>query len=376
MKCSNKTCNKLYDLKCLAIQQQLFEDFTDEYKEKWVCPECCCTNPKRSNVNTPVRTPGITKSYTSDFDNVNMQRGSCKRTSLDALQSEDETKLLAELRVFRMEVISRLDNQATEIKQLRDLCYSVKTELCELQTKMRVIEEKIIRDDKHNTPVDGLTSRKQQWKNLATTGIKGQLSEAAANIDEKSKITYAEVMSGSIKNNNDSVVLVTQDKSNGKFGKGGATKTVKELPLQNYVTTVPTVTTETNSKVRGNEDNWTMVTKKQNRRQSKEIIRGQNTSVTHIQAIERMKHLHVWRLHPETTVESLSTYVRAVCGSEVTAKIEKVNHKTERGYASFIVGVPETFYNQLSQPSVWPVNVELSEWIWFRRYNKHPYKAS
>lgn len=233
-------------------------------------------------------------------------------------------------------------------------------------------------------------------KNLTATGIKGQLSEAAANIVEKSKITLAGVMSGSIKNNNtklalngatntvtgsavdvdDSVVLVTQDNSNIKFCKGGATKTVKELPIQTYVTTVPTVTTEMNSKVRENEDNWTVVKKKQKRRQSKEIVRGQNTSVTHIQAIERMKHLHVWRLHPETTIESLSTYVKAVCGSEVTAKIEKVNHKTERGYASFIVGVPEKFYNQLSQPSVWPVNVELSEWIWFRRYNKHPYKAT
>ncbi|CAH4037344.1 unnamed protein product [Pieris brassicae] len=47
--------------------------------------------------------------------------------------------------------------------------------------------------------------------------------------------------------------------------------------------------------------------------------------------------------------------------------IEKINHKTERDYASFIIGVPESEYNVLCQPENWPVNIECYDWVWFRR---------
>lgn len=104
---------------------------------------------------------------------------------------------------------------------------------------------------------------------------------------------------------------------------------VEESSIETNVSTVLTVSTKTNREAGGNESHWTIVKNKQKRRQSKEVLRGKNTSITEIQAIERMKHLHVWRLHPETTVENLSTYVEAVCDSEVKVKIEKVNLKME-----------------------------------------------
>lgn len=403
MKCSSENCNKWYDLKCLAIEQQLFEDFTEGYKEQWVCPECHCANPKRNNVDTPVRTPGMTKNCTTSdnyvSDNyVNMQRGS--RSKVDARQSESEseceTELLVELRLFRKEVTSRLDNQTTAIKQLHDLYYSVKTDLNEMQTKMRVIEEKINCDFKQNTTIDGLRSLYLQSKNIESTVTKEQPRMAPSIMDEKNKKTYAGVTGGSSKSNEtksqsgatkivkggfgapvetlESMVIGKQVNNHKKISKGGAMKIVQEPPIEKNESNIRTQSTDNDRKEEENEDNWTLVRNKQKRLQSKEIVRGQNTSITQIQAIERLKHLHVWRLHPETTVENLSSYVKDVCGFE--AKVEKVNHKTERGYASFIVSVSEKVYNQLSQPSIWPMNTEFSEWIWFRRYDKQPYKTN
>lgn len=86
-----------------------------------------------------------------------------------------------------------------------------------------------------------------------------------------------------------------------------------------------------------------------------------------IQATERKKHLHVWRLSTETTVEKLISHVKGTCGSDVFVKIEKIKHKTQRDYASFIITVPESAYEKLFQPDIWPVNTEFSEWIWFRK---------
>lgn len=395
MKCSSESCNKLYDLKCLAIEQQLFDDFTEEHKEQWVCPECHCANPKRNNADTPVRTPGMTKKGTTSVDcNVNMQRGS--RSKVYARQTEGETELLVELRAFRKEVTSRLDNQDKAIKQLQDLFYSIKTDLNEMQTKMRVIEEKIDCDYKQNTTIDGVRGRYLLSKNIETIVTKEQPEVTSAIMDEKNKKTYAGVSGGRNKSDEkisqsgatklvrsgfgtpidtlESIVISTQVNNHRKNSKGGATKIVQEPPIERNESNILTQSSETDRKEEENEDNWILVRNRQKRLQSKEIVRGQNTSITQIQAIERLKYLHVWRLHPETTVEKLSTYVKDVCGFE--AKVEKVNHKTERGYASFIISGSEKVYNQLSQPSIWPMNTEFCEWIWFRRYNKQPYKTN
>ena len=40
--------------------------------------------------------------------------------------------------------------------------------------------------------------------------------------------------------------------------------------------------------------------------------------------------------------------------------------KSERDYASFRVGVTLSNFEKLCDPEIWPVNVEYSEWIWFR----------
>lgn len=63
-------------------------------------------------------------------------------------------------------------------------------------------------------------------------------------------------------------------------------------------------------------------------------------------------YLYVWRLNTEITVEELTAYVKEVCDSDVSVKIERINHKTERNYAFFIITESEAVYVKLSHPEV------------------------
>lgn len=97
------------------------------------------------------------------------------------------------------------------------------------------------------------------------------------------------------------------------------------------------------------------------------IIRGCNTSVLRIKAVERKKYFHVWRLLTDTSVENLTDYVREILGSDSYIKVDKINHKTVRGYSSFRICVSDNNFEKLCDPSIWPKDAEFSEWVFFRR---------
>lgn len=94
-----------------------------------------------------------------------------------------------------------------------------------------------------------------------------------------------------------------------------------------------------------------------------------------IQGSERKKHLHVWRLKKDTTTESLEEHVKNICGQGIAISVEKIKHKTERDYSSFIIGVPESKYDVLCQPENWAVNIEFCEGVWFRKTTNKPNKT-
>lgn len=119
------------------------------------------------------------------------------------------------------------------------------------------------------------------------------------------------------------------------------------------------VTTEVGS-------NWIEVNRNKQVKVLNPVIKGGNSSNLQIKAVERKKHLHLWRLLPETTTDDLTQYIQSVLGKESYVKVDKINHKTERGYASFRVCVSESNFDQLCNPDIWPSNAEFSEWVWFR----------
>lgn len=370
IECSKKTCNKVYELKCLGIPTENFVTYSQEYKDQWVCPECICSQRKPSrNADTPVsRTSGQANTF-STSSNVNTQRGSRLKTA-ESPMMEQKSNLLEEIKDFRLEVISRLDSQTSIMDNMQEIFNCTKNELQELRLYVKVLEQK----------VDQVFALEKQMKELS---MRNQYLERQINVSKISRASVETVKCPKEALNYSEVVCKQPAKPMSHKSAASASDVTTSVAMKTVTQPMmcevsqakeqhlSTSEVEINSKA-DSDEGWNVVRKNKRKFQSKEVKRGQNSSLMEIQAMERKKHLHVWRLHPETTVESLTTHVKKVCGSEVDVKIEKIKHKTERDYSSFIVGLAEGVYHKLCHPDVWPLNAEFSEWIWFRRPTNRP----
>lgn len=347
MECSSENCRKKYDLKCLKIAFDSFKAFTIAYRKKWVCPECVCLNPKGGNMETPVRSAVGTSSVSvSPYEsNINTQRGSQTRFSPTVLGGEEDYALLSELRKFHADIVTRLDSQAKAISLLQAEFTETKSELTTLVNIIKVIEGKV-----NSKLID-----QQQESRVKVVAAPEGPSEILL-----SKISH---ISGHITKNKE----IAQKQFQSQVNKGGATKSAV---LQADGTSLPIH--QGNSDQDLDNSDWMTVKNKKSDRPSKNVKVGRNTELKAIIATEKKKYLHVWRLHPDTTAEALTGHVKSVCGQDVKVEVDKIAHKTERGYSSFRIGVPERTYEKLSDADNWPMNAEFNEWIWFRRPTKNP----
>lgn len=349
MECSNGKCKKHYDIACLEVDKDTFKSSTEAYKKTWVCAECVCLLPKRGNVDTPliVKTPALkTATTTTPMNNINTQRGSqaCFSPTMDS-----DSMLLEELREFRAEMTARMDSQAEAITLLLNQFTQTRSDLDNIIKLMRVLEEKV------------------------------ETKQTISEIVDNPPSTFAVVVSQQNSSNGHKMQKISKNATTAttktqKVNKGGATKTAV-LPVTEtaIITTPPTSTPyeQTDIEEGDTELGWTTVIKKKHNRPIKNVAVGTNKELKAIQATERKKHLHVWRLHPETSIEAITDHVKSVCGPDVQIKVDKINHKTKRDYSSFIIGVPEDWFQKLHQPEIWPMNAEFNEWIWFRNSNKN-----
>lgn len=352
MECANEKCMKRYDIACLEINKEAFKAYTQNYIKKWLCPECICAKPKRCNSETPIRI-NISHSNpnaTTPENNVCSQRGS--RTQYSPVLDSD-TLLLEELRKFKTNMIARMDSQANAISLLLNQFAQTKTELGNIVKMMKVLEEK----------VEAKLTKLTQYN---------QTHEIAADIprNSPSPSSFAEVVRQQNNSIDSKKTLHTHSKTQ-NVNKCGATKSVEILPEQSLGSTSALMTSEPLAdEAEGNESGWTTVRNKKNNRQLKEVRVGTNTELKAIQVSDRKKHLHVWRLHPDTTVEAIEDHVKNVCGPDVQIKIDKIKHKIKRDYSSFVIGVPEKCFEMLNKAEIWPMNAEFSEWTWFRNFNR------
>lgn len=349
MECASDKCMKRYDIACLEINKEAFRTYTQAYIKKWLCPECVCAKPKIRNSETPVRINVSNPHVTTPVNNVNSQRGSQTQYSPTL---DSHSVLLQELREFKADMIARMDSQANAISLLLNQYSQTKIELANIIKMMGVLEEKV----------------------EAKLTQNNQTHEIAADIPRNppSPSSFAEVVS----QQNNSIIskksLHTQVKTQ-KVNKCGATKSAEILPekalggTSSLVTIEPPNEEEEEGKI---ESGWTTVRNKKNNRQPKEVRLGTNTELKAIQVSDRKKYLHVWRLHPDTTLEAIAEHVKTVCGPDVQIKVDKIKHKVVRDYSSFVVGVPEKCFDKLNQTEIWPMNAEFSEWIWFRNSNR------
>lgn len=327
MECSNIKCSKRYDLKCLNIELDTFKTFTQVHRKKWRCPECTSCTPKKDNTETPIRTSlSMLHKSSSPVDTINEQRGGQLHYSPNTTVSDSQ--LLDELRQMRTEILVRLECQANVLAQMQYQFCETKGELEKLSGMMKVLEAKVDAQTKPDVSYRDIAMGTPQT-HIAMLSLLPEQQQAAQ--PSKKKIGKRPVAE-------ESHVEVTSKPTTSTASNDPSTNTVTATKGGQY-----------KSDKRGNS-----------------VRVGNNNTIMTIQGTERKRHVHVWRLHPETTVEAMTDYVSSVCGPNVPIKVEKIKHKTERDYSSFIIGVPEKMFEKLNQPEVWPINAQFSEWIWFR----------
>lgn len=324
MECSHVKCNKKYDLKCLNIEIETFKAYTQAYKRKWICPECVSSLPKKGNTATPVRfCPSHQEKTPSPIDTITIQRGSQMQLSptLDI-----DGQLLYELKQLRTEMVKRLEHQANAIQQLQNQFCETKTDLAKILNILSSLETK----------------------------VEAQAIQSAQNMDNT--MEFSQTCEATLPA---SAYCVQTLQTEGRKQPLKKPTSKPTLPTSSTLSSVPsTLTTE---KAAANRQ------AKRGFKYEAKVGLGNSSNAMKIQATERKKHLHVWRLHPETTVEAMTDHISGICGSSVPVKIEKITHKTERDYSSFLIGVPETHFDTICQPEVWPKNAQFSEWTWFRK---------
>lgn len=367
MKCEQEGCKKLYHLKCLTLTKEKFEAFTEEYKLNWRCPECVCSIPKRDNSETPVRgNPVINKTHTPSY--VNTERGS--RISKKEITDVDSiSKIMREIQEFRCEMKLQMEEQIKEYSLLKHRFINTETELQHLRETMKVVQEKVSTVDELEAKIKLLEEKNEQLQvslsNKQPTKVRSEEKIIEENRETR-QVSFAKVVKQNEKE-------VTQKQQIYPLGKGVDSVATKPTIIKdnNKIGIQLIKTTEKNDN-QEKEELWTIVQQKKKRYPSSQVIKGGSTATATIQGTEKKKFLHVWRLKKDTTVESLEIYVKGICGQEVAVTVEKIKHRTERDYASFIIGVPESIYDKLCKPECWAINIEFCEWVWFR---KTPYKS-
>lgn len=364
MECSQENCKKLYHLKCLAITEKTFELFTQEYKSDWRCPECVRDIPKRGNSDTPVRgLATMNQTFTPNAFVSTQRGGSCRNNELQT--DDDEMKILAEIREFRLEMRMKMVKQTEEYESLKNRFMSTESELQKLRSMLEVVQEKANKVDTLKIEIKELKKENEQLRlKKGCEYAKPQGSPQA--IKSFANVTKHSLAQAKLDHNS-----ASRTASQGKAMEIAVVPMEIQLEKKNSNEQRDTQESQENKKEKSENEKWTTVTRK-SRYQNSQVRRGDNVGNSDIQGTERKKFLHVWRLKKATTQENMEKHVRNICGKEVDIKVDRIKHKSERDYASFIIGVPESQYDLLCQSDKWPLNIEFCEWVWFRKSNNMP----
>lgn len=407
-------CSALYDISCIGVTVPDFLQLSQETKENWICPECLSTRPKLGNINTPVRAPmsvdssearaslgGWNTTYVSEkepvhnynnssvSESVNMVRGAAFKSPKDDLSCGRKEVLdcLNQLRIELSEM--RLQNQ--ELPVIREEIKSMSQSLNDMALTIKQLQLSLKNRDVEIIDLKNSISKLEKTCNSTFSKAKVTLSQPtpssplplvpqppnngvmeamkAKPLESVDKNVAPLNLDAPITVNRSQPVQEPQRKSKKEtYASCLSTGIEKSGPPRTYSETVATTTPlytnyERSSGQPTNSVNWELVTNKKKRT---EVKKGCKKEESRIKGLERKKHLHVWRLLPSTTDESLTNYVKEICGKDVDVKVIKIKTKTKRDYVSYVISVPESSYDMLCSPEVWAVDVEFAEWIWFR----------
>ncbi|KAL4719711.1 hypothetical protein ACJJTC_018539 [Scirpophaga incertulas] len=160
-------CKAGYDLMCLNMSRERYDSFyatNNERKSSWKCPECLCKQPKRGNINTPVRSIAPTSgdvdvSPNTPYDesrNVTQRSRSVKLSVQDIDESNPITEIslyLNEMRAMRVQMSICSDTMA----ELTSTMKAQNKRLDSLESRMDALEAVVAESDRDEVKALQLT---------------------------------------------------------------------------------------------------------------------------------------------------------------------------------------------------------------------------
>ncbi|KAG7310847.1 hypothetical protein JYU34_003678 [Plutella xylostella] len=417
------TCTEKYDLDCANVSFQRYRNtMTADHKKAWICDTCYCKKPKTGNLNTPLR-PEKTTSPSKQNSALNQGENSknvTRRTKPSqpvciTVHSDEETipsekdstastpntwisgmeillrKSLEEMKQeLKEEFKKALTNMSQEQGKIKEELFAVISELRTENLKLRSEIKYMIEEGNKSVislgtqpaaPPPSTNSRrgkavKANMKETASPGkhvgpapataplVLPAPSAPSASVSQATSTTLGPAGSSAV-----SEPLVTSapfaypappaPRAPLAISAPLAQSEPASPPVPSYATAVAE---GSNGQGQKQESEWKEVKSKIKRNP---INRGQN-SMAILKAVERKKYLHVWRLKKDITEENMTEFIKEVIGSDSDIEVTKLKPKIDRSYASFKVGVSERKFEQLINPEKWPLDVEYSEWTWFR----------
>lgn len=354
MECSQERCKKIYHLRCLGFTNEQFAELSEEYKSSWICPACKCSIPKMGNSDTPIKAaamPAMNETFTpSSF--VNLQpRGS--RNKVEASNVRNDAEILGVLKELRMEMKSQQDEQVKSFKRLQEQLNAIEIEIKDLRKNMTVVDENAKKLDQIEILIHNLGRKEVMEERVVPVD--------SSAVGKEAPLTFAKVL---------------QQRDQGVAKSLPANKSQATKPAEVSVTVPPHSATfaPVQPSDGGMEDRrksqdgvWETVNRTKRKYPRKEVKQGGCKQSLEIEGTEQKKSLHVWRVKKGTTVESMVEFVKKICGKNAEIKVDGIKHKQERNYESFIITVPESLYEKLSEDGNWAVNIKYCEWDWFFR---------
>lgn len=108
------------------------------------------------------------------------------------------------------------------------------------------------------------------------------------------------------------------------------------------------------------KDQWQVVSRQRRKNPQRPITVGIGKENDDLQAVERMKYIQAWSFRPDTTTEKVLSFLNTIKRTEYT--VEKRKIQSER-HASFLIGMPESTYDEVTTPTAWPPRVCFVPWF-------------
>lgn len=376
-------CAQVYDLLCANVPIAVYSTMTTKHREKWVCLECKCKQPRGDNSNTPVRSTSLEAGsiYCDDQSmNVTIRKTqfSQNRKSTEQLCDEylhpDET-YLDNLRgviqeEFKYAINERLANMISNVvaKQV-DLIFT---------KGFLKLSDQIMRLEKQ---LNLITSR--SICNSANCKQGAQKCHASNDVDDcKNKsfdsekttvvLSVAPVLAENTGKPQTKSILNAIAVPEPSLGKGASKPPKRNKPALLPKTPLTQEDQDTNRKMAAldtsaervqdqndqsvhSQGEWIQVAKKRHNKSPKDVIRGSATSgLTQLEAAERVRYMHLYYVKIGTTEEQVLDHLKSIVNSEEYT-VESL--KARGNYSSFKLGVPSRLENCVMSSEHWPENI-------------------